>query len=135
MNKQDYRKKKADLRWIKWMKHGEKTGCHQLADRSFFVKGYQMPICARCTGVILGYLMAIPGFVLFGFSKFLSLAGCLIMLMDWLLQALGIKASTNSRRLFTGILGGYAIMTFQLYVIKYILKLIIVHLSQRIRTT
>jgi uncharacterized membrane protein len=133
MEKRDYRKKKADLRWIKWMMLGEKTGCHQLADRSFVVKGYQMPVCARCTGVILGYLIAIPGFVIFGFSKFLSLAGSLIILMDWLLQTLKIKSSTNKRRLITGILGGYAIMTFQLYVIKYIIKLIILHLSQRVK--
>ncbi|MBS5794738.1 MAG: DUF2085 domain-containing protein [Clostridiales bacterium] len=26
---------------------------HQIPERSFFIKGYQMPICARCVGVII----------------------------------------------------------------------------------
>jgi len=28
--------------------------CHQLPDRSFFVDGRQLPVCARCTGLYLG---------------------------------------------------------------------------------
>lgn len=28
--------------------------CHQLPDRSFFVDGQQLPVCARCTGLYLG---------------------------------------------------------------------------------
>ncbi|MGG7175281.1 DUF2085 domain-containing protein [Clostridium neonatale] len=28
-------------------------GCHQLPDRSFFIRSYQFPICARCTGNVV----------------------------------------------------------------------------------
>ena len=27
--------------------------CHQRPDRSFFVDGHQLPVCARCTGLYL----------------------------------------------------------------------------------
>jgi uncharacterized membrane protein len=33
--------------------------CHQMPDRSFFIDGQQLPICARCTGL---YLSGITGF-------------------------------------------------------------------------
>lgn len=36
---------------------GNNSGCHQLAERSFFYKGYQFPVCARCTGVTIGQFL------------------------------------------------------------------------------
>ena len=33
-------------------------GCHCRADRSFFWKGKQLPICARCTGELVGMVAA-----------------------------------------------------------------------------
>jgi len=81
-----------------------------------------MPVCARCTGVILGYLIAIPTFFLFGFSKLLSIGGCAVLLVDWLQQAMGVRKSTNKRRLISGVLGGYGIMSLQLFIIKQVVK-------------
>lgn len=104
--------------WCKCMALGERTGCHQLPERSFFIKGYQLPMCARCTGVIIGYLLAVPGFLIFGINSILSLFGCICMLTDWVLQVCKIRSSTNKRRLITGILGGYGILTIQLALIK-----------------
>ena len=53
-----------DKLWIKSMIWFDKYwGCHQLPERSFFFKGYQLPICARCLGIILGYILCI--FLLF----------------------------------------------------------------------
>jgi uncharacterized membrane protein len=115
---------RSDQSWLKWMKFGEKTGCHQRPDRSFFIKGYQMPVCARCTGVILGYLIAVPTFFLFGFSKLFSIGGSAVLLVDWLLQAMGVRKSTNKRRLISGALGGYGIMSLQLFIIKKVVELI-----------
>ena len=34
--------------------------CHQLPDRSFFLDGQQLPVCARCTGL---YLSGAGGFI------------------------------------------------------------------------
>jgi uncharacterized membrane protein len=33
--------------------------CHQLPDRSFFVAGHQLPVCARCTGLYLSGAVAL----------------------------------------------------------------------------
>ena len=42
------------------MKIGSLTGYHQLPERSIFIKGHQLPPCARCTGIIIGEIAAIP---------------------------------------------------------------------------
>lgn len=115
---------KAFCRWRKYMKLGQLTGCHQMPDRSFYINGYQMPVCARCFGVILGYLFAIPSFLFFRFHALLSILGCFCMLADWGFQALKLKPSTNIRRFITGILGGYGIMTLQLNLLKELLKIL-----------
>jgi uncharacterized membrane protein len=38
--------------------------CHQLPDRSFFVDGRQLPVCARCTGLYLGAAMGFAGWLI-----------------------------------------------------------------------
>jgi len=73
-------------KWLKWMDFGKRIGCHQKPERSFFIKGYQFPVCARCTGVIIGYLLAIPIVILVALNPIIPLIGCIIMLLDWLLQ-------------------------------------------------
>jgi len=120
---------KTDRLWLKWMKIGEKTGCHQRADRSLFFKGYQLPVCARCCGVILGYMIAVPSFFLFGFLMIPSFVGSSAMLIDWLLQAVNIKKSNNVRRIITGIIGGFGILSIQLFVIQKIFKMVRMKLS------
>lgn len=117
-----YCHQEADLKWMKWMEFGQRLGCHQRADRSFFIGDYQMPVCARCTGVFTGYLMAVL-WTPFSkghetASKAAAAIGSLLMLADWSLQALKIKESTNWRRLFSGIAGGFGIMTFWICFIR-----------------
>ncbi|GEM_PF-428593 len=104
--------------WCKCMALGERTGCHQLPERSFCFRGYQLPVCARCTGVIIGYLLAVPVCILSGINRCISILGCICMLADWTLQACKIKPSTNTRRFITGILGDYGIMSVQIGLIK-----------------
>lgn len=112
-----------DKKWLKFMDIGKKLGCHQRSDRSFFVKGYQLPICARCTGVLMGYVLALP-IILFLKSSiwiYISIPFCVIMFSDWYIQFLRIKESTNLRRFITGILGGIGIiLIFALIIIKII---------------
>jgi uncharacterized membrane protein len=107
---------------MKLMDLGERAGCHQKPERSFFYHGYQFPVCARCTGAILGYILAVPAYFLIGFLLPLSIAGILVLLADWLLQAVKLKESNNRRRLITGIMGGYGMMSFQLMILHCILK-------------
>jgi len=114
--------KKSDQTWMKWMEFGQRLGCHQKPERSFFIGEYQMPVCARCTGVFIGYLATI---LLLPFtkgkekiSKIVAAIGCVTMLTDWSLQAFKIKESTNKRRLLSGIIGGFGIMTFWINLIR-----------------
>ncbi len=97
----------SDRRWIAWMEYGARLGCHQMPERSFFWRGYQFPVCARCTGVILGELAMIVLW-LFGLRPGLWAAAALLVPMgvDWGLQYVSVLPSTNLRRLITGLLGG-----------------------------
>ena len=99
---------KVDI-WLKLMQFGEKMGCHQIADRSFFFKGYQFPVCARCTGVILGELIAIVCLFVTRIDWWVCLLFLAPMALDWGLQFLKIIHSTNIRRLITGTLGGFGL--------------------------
>ena len=111
---------------------GNHSGCHQLPERSFFYKGKQFPVCARCTGVTVGQFLAVlinviglrirhhsdnheskKDLIPASFS-FVSLG---IMGADWAIQEAGIKESTNPRRFVTGILGGFGM--FNLYFIVF----------------
>ena len=95
--------------------------CHQKPERSFFFKGYQFPICARCTGISIGFIAALVCLYLrvsFPFS--LSTAFVLPMFLDWLLQFLHIKESTNIRRLITGIPGGFGLSFLCYHIIIFL---------------
>lgn len=87
---------------------GDNSGCHQIAERSFTIRGYTFPICARCTGVIIGEALAILFWVLgVKITFWLSIILAIIMLFDWGIQYIGVLESNNTRRFITGILGGY----------------------------
>ncbi len=109
--------------WLKLMKIGAKTGCHQRADRSFSFQGWQFPVCARCTGVLVGQFAAFfsfwfyrPGWLLMGLC-------CLPILTDWLIQRLGWRESANWRRLLTGIPGGYGLICLELTLLLKLISL------------
>ena len=89
-----------------------KLGCHQMPNRSFYIKGYQLPLCARCTGVVLGYFV---GLILGIFvSPPIRIAVLLLLPMgiDWGMQTALKKDSTNIRRFLVGILGGVGLIVF-----------------------
>jgi len=85
--------------------------CHQIADRSFFINGNQMPFCARCTGIFLGVTI---GFFLMIFLKiqldkkfiYLIILGILPIGVDGLGQLIDLWESTNLTRVLTGLLIG-----------------------------
>ncbi|WP_310603805.1 DUF2085 domain-containing protein [Anaerosporobacter sp.] len=108
------------------MKIGERTGCHQRHDRSFFFHGKQFPVCARCTGVMCAYIFSLIRYLLVSSKRrsfkyprsedkkphIVALLGCITMLIDWTVQAVHLRESTNKRRLITGFLGGLGLMHF-----------------------
>jgi uncharacterized membrane protein len=104
---------------------GNHSGCHQLPERSFFYKGKQFPVCARCTGVFLGYLSA---FLFLAFRKILptkiAIAFLSCMGIDWALQETGIKKSTNLRRLITGFAGGLGLCSLYFRGIRRLIQFI-----------
>jgi len=101
---------------------GNRSGCHQMPERSFFYKGRQFPVCARCTGVSIGQTTAI---ILALFKRFLSFPSALFLLLimgfDWGIQAIHMKESTNSRRLITGFCGGLGLFSMYMKIVKRVI--------------
>lgn len=97
------RLEKKDVVWIKLMEFGKKMGCHQIPERSFFFKGYQFPVCGRCTGVIIGEIVTI---ILFFFRLIIPLYFSIffmgIMGLDWFIQRINLIKSNNINRCITG---------------------------------
>lgn len=106
--------------WLKAMKAGELCGCHQRADRSFFIKGWQFPVCARCTGVIIGQAAGTAVCLRKKIPLYISAICCEITMLDWSLQQAEIKQSTNFRRLVTGILGGFGSTAVYSRAVRYL---------------
>lgn len=99
--------------------------CHQKPERSFFYKNYQFPLCARCVGITIGFLITlILLFFKYYIDFWLSLFLTAIMFLDWLIQFLNIKQSTNIRRLITGIIGGFGISYFYYFIIIFFISFI-----------
>ncbi len=99
---------------------GQISGCHQLAERSFFVKNIQFPVCARCTGIFVGYLLGFLIFFQYKIPIYLCITFCLIMFLDWLLQHRNIKQSTNLRRFITGTLCGIGYISIFITILPHI---------------
>ena len=81
-------------------------GCHCRSDRSLYYRGKQFPICARCTGELIGILVS---FFLFWFWQ-PNLTSAIIMLIpltiDGFIQRLTSYESNNFKRMVTGFLFG-----------------------------
>ena len=91
-------------------------GCHARPDRSFYFKGKQFPICARCTGELVGMISGILIAVIWGYPRFyIVILLMLPLVFDGTLQKLTSYESTNMRGLFTGILFGIALIFMFIY--------------------
>lgn len=115
--------------WVSFLKGfnklGDLSGCHQIPERCFKIKGYIFPICARCTGVVLGEAISLTMLLLgYKLNILTNIILLLIMGLDWFIQYINIIESTNMRRFITGILGGYAIINLYYYIIRGILNII-----------
>ena len=111
---------RQNIIWLSAMKIGKLSGCHQLPNRSFWFNGYQFPVCARCTGVFIGNILATAMLFIYVIKPQFCIIGCLILFVDWLIQRLNICESTNTRRSITGVIGGYALTSMCFNVLKLI---------------
>jgi len=95
--------------WILLLKIGDKCGCHQRPERSFFIRKYQFPLCSRCTGILIGQIIC---FIIYALGIrilfVLDFLFLIIMFFDWFLQYKNILGSNNFRRFITGNLAGIA---------------------------
>lgn len=107
--------------WIKLMNIGSRLGCHQMPERSFFYKGYQFPVCARCTGLIIGYLLGVLIYFLKVLNWKIAIILCIPLVLDGGIQYLNWRISNQVLRLITGILCGIGIMFLEIWGMKLLI--------------
>lgn len=90
----------------------EWVDCHRMPSRSFFYKKKQFPVCARCTGIYLGFFVMIPLLWFYQIGMILSAILILPTLIDGLTQAYLKRESTNFLRFSTGVLAGIGMSGF-----------------------
>ena len=114
-----------DKQWIKMMEIGDILGCHQMPERSFFINKYQFPVCARCTGMMVGYIMAL---FLAVFKKNIGWIFCVLlivpMIVDGCVQYKTSYLSNNFKRFVTGIMYGVGFIQIIIKIIALIVKIL-----------
>ena len=84
--------------------------CHQIAERSFYLNGNELPICSRDIGISIGLLagMVIGLLYVRRINPFILAVGLVPMVIDGGLQAISSYQSNNALRIITGIIAGIA---------------------------
>jgi len=90
---------------VYWLGDAE---CHQLANRSFFLNGNQMPFCARDVGIFVGLAagFGVVSFVRCRIHPLVAIAGLVPIAIDGGLQVATSYESNNILRVVTGLLAG-----------------------------
>ncbi len=107
--------------WVKAMELCSPT-CHQKASRSFVIKGYQLPVCARCTGMFLGYIIGLILSVMNAISILIGIILIIPCFIDGFIQYRYNYESTNSRRFLTGFLAGIGYLIVIIGIIRFFIK-------------
>ncbi|MCA9980794.1 MAG: DUF2085 domain-containing protein [Anaerolineales bacterium] len=114
------------------------TFCHRLTSHSFTIAGRQFPLCARCSGMYIGFMVILTVLLLAGRERWLAfphwphmlaLVGLVaVMGVDGLNSVLAsfpggtpLYAPTNTLRLFTGLGTGLAMGTFLIPAVAQVL--------------
>lgn len=106
-NEDQFRNLGAVPHAVYWLGDAE---CHQIADRSYFIDGNQMPFCSRDLGLFSGLVVGFGAalFYRIRINPFLALLGFAPMAIDGGVQAITSYESTNPLRLATGMIAGVA---------------------------
>jgi uncharacterized membrane protein len=90
--------------------------CHQEYTHSFHIEGEKLGVCVRCTSIYFGFLSGLLLAPLFGILKkkrmpdrSLLFVFILPMIVDVVLNELGLIESTAVTRMITGAIAGFAI--------------------------
>jgi len=86
--------------------------CHRISGRSFFVGGRQFHVCARCTGILIGYTLAPLMLLSKHAALYLFPLFLLLMAIDGGTQLFGLRESNNALRLATGLGFGLTLPPF-----------------------
>lgn len=100
-----------------WLGYGL---CHQLPSRSFFAGGVQLPVCARDTGIYIGFALSLGAIALLERprrptrlpSAWVLIAGAIgaaAMIVDGVTSYAGLRETSNAVRLATGLASGWAL--------------------------
>ena len=94
-------------------------GCHCKEERSFHYNGKKFPICARCTGELVGIIFSLFSCFFFRLSIKISIIIMLPMIIDGFVQLKTTYESNNFKRFVTGFLFGYAL--FMVFIVTTIM--------------
>lgn len=94
--------------------------CHQLPARSFFGGGHQLPVCARDTGIYLGFVISLAVISALDRGRhrdrmppawLLAVGAVLVAVLGWdgVTEYAGLRTTTNVIRLATGLGTGFAL--------------------------
>jgi uncharacterized membrane protein len=86
--------------------------CHRLSSRSFFVRNRQFHVCARCTGLIAGYIISPLLLPINEYAARFFLIACTALIADGLTQLLKWRESNNRLRVVTGFVTGATSLSF-----------------------
>lgn len=90
--------------------------CHGRSDRCLSIRGYEFPICSRCTAIYAGFITGLLFEIVFGLPSKEILPVYILLVaptgIDGLTQLLSDRESTNLIRLITGYPAGIGLILF-----------------------
>jgi uncharacterized membrane protein len=98
--------------------------CHQIPERSFHIGSYQLPLCARCTGMFLGAVTGLVFQAVAGWKRGKGPHWSIITVLVILFVAFGIDGSNSYLYLLKTVRPGFLPQIPNLYVPNNTLRLL-----------